>query len=76
MNHGYSRRGWDWAELKDGETIAVFGSGPVGIMALKLSWLCVGGRVIAIDTWKYCLEIAYKAANVETTKQQGESGRS
>ena len=61
--------GWaaiDWAELKGGETVAVFGCGPVGIMAMKSAWLQGAGRVIAVDTVQYRLDMAAKAANVET----------
>ena len=61
--------GWssiDWAELKGGETVAVFGCGPVGIMAMKSAWLQGAGRVIAVDTRDYRLDMARKAANVET----------
>jgi S-(hydroxymethyl)glutathione dehydrogenase/alcohol dehydrogenase len=61
--------GWtaiDWAELKGGETVAVFGCGPVGIMAMKSAWLRGAGRVIAVDIQDYRLEMARKAANVET----------
>ena len=60
--------GWsaiDWAELKGGETVAVFGCGPVGIMAMKAAWLQGAGRVIGIDTREYRLDMAKKAANVE-----------
>lgn len=61
--------GWsaiDWAELKGGETVVVFGCGPVGIMAQKAAWLQGAGRVIAVDTREYRLEMARKSANVET----------
>jgi alcohol dehydrogenase len=61
--------GWsaiDWAQMKGGETVAVFGSGPVGIMAMKAAWLNGAKRVIAIDTRDYRLEIAKKAGNAET----------
>lgn len=61
--------GWsaiDWAELKGGETVVVFGCGPVGIMAQKAAWLQGAGRVIAVDTREYRLDAARKAANVET----------
>lgn len=61
--------GWsaiDWAALKGGETVAVFGCGPVGIMAMKSAWLRGAGRVIGIDTRQYRLDMAGKAANVET----------
>jgi len=61
--------GWsaiDWAELKGGETVVVFGCGPVGIMAMKAAWIQGAGRVIGVDTRTYRLEMARKAANVET----------
>jgi alcohol dehydrogenase len=61
--------GWsaiDWAELKGGETVAVFGCGPVGIMAQKAAWLKGAGHVIGIDILDYRLEIARKTAKSET----------
>lgn len=61
--------GWsavDWAGLKGGETVAVFGCGPVGIMAQKAAWLKGAKRVIGIDILDYRLEIARKTANSET----------
>jgi len=61
--------GWsaiDWAELKGGETVVVFGCGPVGIMAMKSAWLRGAGRVIGVDILDYRLEKARMAANVET----------
>jgi S-(hydroxymethyl)glutathione dehydrogenase/alcohol dehydrogenase len=61
--------GWsaiDWAELKGGETVAVFGCGPVGIMAQKAAWLKGAGRVIGVDILDYRLEIARQTAKSET----------
>ncbi len=61
--------GWsaiDWANLKGGETVAVFGCGPVGIMAQKAAWLRGAGRVIGIDVLDYRLEAARKNAKSET----------
>lgn len=61
--------GWsaiDWAQLKGGETVAIFGSGPVGLMAQKAAWLKNAGRVIAIDPLPYRLEMARNVNNVET----------
>ena len=61
--------GWsaiDWAQLKGGETVAIFGSGPVGLMAQKAAWLNGAGRVIAIDVLDYRLEKA-KAVNLVET---------
>lgn len=61
--------GWaaiDWAQLKGGETVAIFGSGPVGLMAQKAAWLQGSGRVIAIDPLNYRLNKARAVNNVET----------
>lgn len=61
---GYS--GVDWAEVKGGETVVIFGAGPVGIMAAKSAWLRSAGRVIIVDTLQYRLNKAVAAANCET----------
>jgi alcohol dehydrogenase len=61
--------GWsavDWAGLKGGETVAVFGAGPVGIMAAKSAWLQGAGRVVVVDLLPYRLEVAQRAAKAET----------
>jgi alcohol dehydrogenase len=60
--------GWtaiDNVGLKGGETVAVFGCGPTGIMAMKAAWLKGASRVIGIDLLDYRLEIAKKSARVE-----------
>jgi len=61
---GYT--GIDWGEVKGGETVAIFGSGPVGIMAAKSAWLRGAGRVIVIDTLQYRLDKARATAHCET----------
>src|SRR6476659_768449 len=61
--------GWsaiDWANLKGGETVAVFGCGPVGLMAQKIAWLRGAKRVIGVDIQPYRLEMARNAAKSET----------
>jgi S-(hydroxymethyl)glutathione dehydrogenase / alcohol dehydrogenase len=61
--------GWsaiDWANLKGGETVAVFGCGPVGLMAQKIAWLRGAERVIGLDLQPYRLEMARKTAKSET----------
>lgn len=61
--------GWsaiDWAQLKGGEVVAIFGSGPVGLMAQKAAWLNGAGRVIAIDPLNYRLEKAKAVNKVDT----------
>ncbi len=60
--------GWaaaDWAQIQPGETVAVFGCGPVCLMAQKAAWLQGAGRVIGIDILPYRLEQARRSANSE-----------
>ncbi|KOS05437.1 dehydrogenase [Flavobacterium akiainvivens] len=61
---GYT--GIDWGEVKGGETVAIFGSGPVGIMAAKSAWLRGAARVIVVDTVQYRLDKAKAAAGCDT----------
>ena len=44
--------------IKPGDTVAVFGCGPVGQFAIKSAFLLGAGRVIAIDTIPERLELA------------------
>jgi S-(hydroxymethyl)glutathione dehydrogenase/alcohol dehydrogenase len=56
----------DWAGVKGGETVAVFGCGPVGLMAQKVAWLRGAKRVIGVDIQEYRLNTARKTAKSET----------
>lgn len=56
----------EMGEIKPGETVVVFGCGPVGLFAQKSAWLLGAGRVIAVDHVDYRLEFARRYANVET----------
>lgn len=69
---GYT--GIDWAGVQGGETVAVFGCGPVGLMAMKSAWIRGAKRVIGLDIQQYRLDMAKKAANAETimVKDDGE----
>ncbi len=51
--------------IKTGDTVVVFGAGPVGIMAAKCAWLFGAGRVIIIDHIEYRLEFARNYAKCE-----------
>ncbi|WP_207429954.1 zinc-dependent alcohol dehydrogenase [Sabulibacter ruber] len=67
--------GWaaaDWGRIRGGETVAIFGAGPVGIMAAKSAWLMGAGRVINIDIQPYRLEMARQSANSETLLWESE----
>src|SRR5437762_11041455 len=61
---GYS--GINWAGVKGGETVAVFGCGPVGLMAQKCAWMRGAARVIGVDILDYRLSAAKRTANSET----------
>jgi threonine dehydrogenase-like Zn-dependent dehydrogenase len=60
----------DWAGVNGGETVAVFGCGPVGLMAQKAAWLRGANCVIGIDIQKYRLAAARETANSETINAQ------
>lgn len=66
---GYT--GVDWGEVKGGETIAIYGAGPVGIMAAKSAWLRGAERVIIIDTLDYRLAKAKETTGCETVRFEG-----
>ncbi|MGV3538784.1 MAG: zinc-dependent alcohol dehydrogenase [Rufibacter sp.] len=51
--------------IQKGDTVVVFGAGPVGIMAARCSWLFGAGRVIIIDEVEYRLEFAKNYAQCE-----------
>jgi threonine dehydrogenase-like Zn-dependent dehydrogenase len=51
--------------IQKGDTVVVFGAGPIGIMAAKCSWLFGAARVIVIDHLEYRLDFAEKYAECE-----------
>jgi len=51
--------------IKKGDTVVVFGAGPVGIMAAKCAWLFGAARVIVIDHIEYRLDFVRKYAHCE-----------
>src|SRR5438874_6361909 len=68
--------GWsavDWAGIRGGETVAVFGCGPVGLMAQKIAWIRGAGRVIGVDRLPYRLSVAERTARSETVNFEEEN---
>ncbi|MEG3089416.1 zinc-binding dehydrogenase, partial [Sphingomonas sp. PB4P5] len=51
--------------ITPGDTVVVFGAGPVGLMAAKSAWLFGAGRVIVFDEVEYRLEFARKFCPAE-----------
>jgi S-(hydroxymethyl)glutathione dehydrogenase / alcohol dehydrogenase len=67
--------GWSavkWGKVKGGDTVVIFGSGPVGLMAQKAAWLNGAERVIAVDPLEYRLDKARSVNNVETINANDE----
>ena len=65
---GYT--GLKWADVKPGETVAVWGCGPVGLMAQKLAKV-MGAKAIGIDLLEYRLARARETAGstvIDATK--------
>ena len=57
--------GADLCDIKPGQVIAVWGCGPVGLLAMKSAFLLGAERVIGIDRFDYRLEMA-RDIGVET----------
>jgi threonine dehydrogenase-like Zn-dependent dehydrogenase len=61
--------GYQAAEMggvKEGDTVAVFGCGPVGLAAARSAWLLGAGRVVSVDRVEARLRFAEKWASAET----------
>ena len=52
--------------ITEGDTVVVFGAGPVGLFAARTAWLLGAGRVIVFDHLDYRLEKAAAFAFAET----------
>ena len=46
----------EMAGVQKGDTVVIFGAGPIGIMAARCAWLFGAGRVIVFDRLEYRLE--------------------
>jgi threonine dehydrogenase-like Zn-dependent dehydrogenase len=53
-------------DITEGDTVVVFGAGPVGLYAAKSAWFMGAARVIVIDHLDYRLEKARTFAHAET----------
>ncbi|HEX6589833.1 MAG TPA: zinc-dependent alcohol dehydrogenase [Longimicrobiales bacterium] len=54
------------ADIEGGDTVAVWGAGPVGQFCVQSAWLLGAGRVIAIDRVPERLEMARTKSRAET----------
>ena len=53
-------------DIKEGDTVLIFGAGPVGIFAARSAWLMGAGRVIVTDHLDYRLDFVAKYGPAET----------
>jgi threonine dehydrogenase-like Zn-dependent dehydrogenase len=56
----------EMGDIKEGDTVVIFGAGPIGIMAARCSWLMGAGRVIVVDHVDYRLDFVSKYGPAET----------
>lgn len=55
----------EMGDISEGDTVVIFGAGPVGIFAAKSAWLLGAGRVIVVDHVDYRLEFVQNFAQCE-----------
>jgi len=58
--------GAEMCDIKQGDVIAVWGAGPVGLFAMASAYMLGAERVIAIDRFEYRLRMARERAKAET----------
>ncbi len=54
------------AQIEPGDTVAVWGCGPVGQFCIQSAWMLGAGRVVAIDCVPERLDMAYEVGHAET----------
>jgi len=62
--------GAEMCNIQRGDTIAVWGCGPVGLFAIKSAYLLGAERVIGIDRFDYRLEMARTKCGAETVNYE------
>jgi threonine dehydrogenase-like Zn-dependent dehydrogenase len=58
--------GAEMCDIKPGDVIAVWGAGPVGLLAMASAFLLGAEKVIAIDRFDYRLQMASEKTGAET----------
>ena len=62
--------GAEMCDITPGDTVAVWGCGPVGLFAILSAYLLGAERVIAIDRYDYRLEMARERCRAETVNYE------
>ena len=55
----------EMGDIKEGDTVVIFGAGPIGILAARSAWLMGAGRVIVVDHVEYRLDFVAQWAPAE-----------
>lgn len=55
----------EMAGIQPGDTVVIFGAGPIGIMAARCAWLFGAGRVIVFDHLEYRLDFVRRYGPAE-----------
>lgn len=55
----------EMGDIRENDTVVVFGAGPVGIMAARCAWLMGAGRVIVVDHVDYRLDFVSRYGPAE-----------
>jgi alcohol dehydrogenase len=58
--------GAELGNIREGDTVVVFGAGPIGLFAARSAWLMGAGRVIVVDHLDFRLQKAKSFAYAET----------
>lgn len=68
---GVAMRGIDEAKIQPGETVLIYGCGPIAIFAVQMARVCGAGTVIAVDINDYRVNMArnYGAVGINATKE-------
>lgn len=56
----------EMGDIRENDTVVVFGAGPIGLLAARSAWLMGAGRVIVVDHVDYRLDFARRFAHCET----------
>jgi len=56
----------EMGDIRENDTVVVFGAGPIGILAARCAWLMGAGRVIVVDHVDYRLDFVARYAQCET----------
>lgn len=59
-------QGAEMGDIREGETVVVFGAGPVGAFTARCAWLLGAGRVIVVDRLDYRLDFVRGFGPAET----------